>query len=60
MIRWALIGPHVSGPGSSFEYNNHVNIYFGTGRACTYRRRVTTPVFDVAIEDPPFLTLVLH
>lgn len=47
--------------GSSFEYNNHVNIYFGTGSACTYRCRVTTPVFDVAIKDPPpFLTRVLH
>lgn len=39
--------------GSSFEYNNRVNIYFGTGSARTYRRRVTTPVFDVAIKDPP-------
>lgn len=58
MIRWALIGPHMFGWGSSFEY--HVNIYFGTGRACTYGRTVTTPVFGGASRDPPFVTLALH
>lgn len=40
--------------GSSFEYNTHVNIYFGIGSACTYRKRVTTPLFDVAVKDPFF------
>lgn len=37
----------------SFEYNNHVNIYFGTGGA--WHVLLTTPVYDVAIKDPLFL-----